>query len=602
MLLEALVKYAEVELGADLPPAGYQKQPIRYIIALSSNGQYQGPILDTASKDAPRGEQRLGPHVKRSVGISPKVLADTGEYVLGIPRNDPKNPPKPDRVAEQHRQFVEMVETCARDTGEPSVQAVATFLTGGSRIPEADLIGFDASQTVTFRVGGTYPIDLQRVRAWWANQRSAPAVTVKTRGTPVPQDTCMVCGEQGPVLKVHPLKIKGIPGGQIQKDLISANARAFESYGLSGSQIAPTCARCAEAYGNALNALLADRSTSIWTGNLAYAFWVQAQPKAETSQDPFAPVALMTRPQEHSSEVREMMKTVFSGNADAVQIDPRRFYSVALGASGARVVVKDWIDTTVGEARERIVRYFQCQELVDWNGSEGQFLPFNWIANSTVHEKGTPVPQVGKSLIRLAFAGDPLPMELLHLAVRRNRAEQAVNRARAVLIKVVLCSRGMIPMEEPGVMVGLNPDDSHPAYQCGRLLETLNQIQYAALGKTNTTVVSRYYGTASASPQTVFPNLIRLSGAHLRRMQRDSPAAHHRLERQLNEIMARLDGSFPKMFNAEDQGRFALGFYHQRAQRQRELDEARAKREAGKQAASDLAVAELEELSEEAVA
>lgn len=578
MLLEALVKYAEVELGADLPPAGYQKQPIRYFIALSSDGQYQGPIRDTASKDAPRGEQRLGPHVKRSVDISPKVLADTGEYVLGIPRNDPKNSPKLDRVAEQRRQFAEMVDACAQDTGEPSVQAVATFLAGGSVIPEADLVGFDASQTTTFRVDGTYPIDLSKVRAWWANQRAAP--TEKERGAPVSQDTCMVCGEQGPVLKVHPLKIKGIPGGQIQKDLISANAKAFESYGLSGSQIAPTCARCAEAYGNALNALLADRSTSIWTGNLAYAFWVQRQPGEDEADDPFAPVELMTRPQEHSSEVREMMKTVFSGNTDALQIDPRRFYSVALGASGARVVVKDWIDTTVEEAKERIARYFQSQELVDWNGGEGQFLPFSWIANSTVHEKGTPAPLVGKSLIRFAFAGDPLPMELLHLAVRRNRAEQAVRRERAVLIKMVLCSRGIIPMEEQGDMVGLNPDDPHSAYLCGRLLETLSQIQFVALGQTNTTVVSRYYGTASASPQTVFPSLLRTSGAHLRRMQRDTPGAHNRLDRQLQEILWLLDGRFPRMFNAEDQGRFALGFYHQRAQNRHEAEERRAKRAA----------------------
>lgn len=600
MLLEALVKYAELELGQKLPPSGYQMQPVRYVIDLSSDGQYLGPIRDTASKEATRGEQRLAPHVKRSVGIAPKLLADTGEYVLGIPRNDPRKPPKPERVAEQHRQFVEMVRACADATGEPAVRAVATFLEAGALIPEADLAGFDAGQTITFRVDGRFPIDLPAVRSWWADQRAAPAA--KERGEPVPQDVCMVCGEQGPVLKVHPLKIKGIPGGQILKDLISANAKAFESYGLSGSQIAPTCARCAEAYGNALNALLADKSTSIWTGNLAYAFWVEPQPKNDAPADLFAPVALMTRPQEHAAEVRAMMTTVFSGHTDALNIDPRRFYAVALGASGARAVVKDWIDTTVGEAKARIVRYFQCQELVDWNGGEGSYLPFHWIANSTVHEKGTPAPLVGKSLIRFAFAGDPLPMELLHLAVRRNRAEQAVRRERAVLIKMVLCSRGIVPPEEQRDMVGLNPDDPHPAYQCGRLLETLNQIQYAALGKTNTTVVSRYYGAASASPQTVFPNLIRLSGAHLRRMQRDTPTAHTRLERQLNEIMGRLGSSFPKMFNAEDQGRFALGFYHQRAQRQHDIDVARAKREAGKTAADDPDVAEVDELGDDTAA
>lgn len=220
------------------------------------------------------------------------------------------------------------------------------------------------------------------------------------------------------------------------------------------------------------------------------------------------------------------------------------------------------------------------QELVDWNGAATTYLPMSWIANSTVHEKGTPAPNVGRSLLRLAFGGDALPLDLLYQAVRRNRAEQAVRRERAVLIKMVLGSRGLIKMEERGVMTGLDPKDDHPAYLCGRLLETLSQIQFVALGQTNTTVVSRYYGTASASPQTVFPSLLRTSGAHLRRMQRDTPGAHNRLDRQLQEILWLLDGRFPRMFNAEDQGRFALGFYHQRAQNRHEAEERRAKRAA----------------------
>lgn len=583
MLLESLVEYADLELAKDLPPAGYQMQPIAYVIPLSMDGDYLGEIIPLISKDAPRGEQRLAPHVKRSSGIAPKLLADTGEYVLGVARDDPKKPPKPDRIAEQHRQFIEMVEQCADETQEPSVRAVAAFYRTRGTIPANDLDGIDPSLTLTFRVGANdWPIDRPSVRTWWAALRTGPDVT--ERGQPQPQDVCMICGTAGQILKVHPLKIKGIPGGQILKDLISANAGAFESYGLKGSQIAPTCASCAEKYGNALNALLANKSTSIWTKELAYAFWVQPQDQSEAGEDDslFAPVDMMTRPEEHSAEVRALMTAVFSGKDDALTIDPRRFYAVALGASGSRVVVKDWIDTTVGEAKRNIARFFAMQELVDWDGDEGKFLPFIWIANSTVHEKGTPPPQVGKSLIRFAFAGDPLPLDLLFLAVHRNRAEQRVTRPRAVLIKMVLGSRGLIPMEEPGVMTGLDPNDVHPAYLCGRLLETLGQIQYAALGQTNTTVVSRYYGTASASPQTVFPTLIKLANAHLRRMQRDSPAAYVRLDRQLNDILWKLDGSFPKMFDAEAQGRFALGFYHQRAQRQHDIDAARAKREAEK--------------------
>lgn len=574
MLLEKLREYADVELGQDLPPAGYQKQPVRYFIAFTEDGVLVPQMLDTRDTAATRGALRLAPHVKRSVGIAPKLLADTGEYVLGIARDDPKKPPKPERVAQQHAQFIELVEECARDTGEASVAVVARFLRDGAQLPPEQVANLDASATISFRVGDVYPIDLPGVRAWWAKRR-APAAAME--GTAGDQDECIVCGAIGPVLERHPLKIKGIPGGQILKDLISGNTKAFESYGMEASRNAPTCTLCAEAYGNALNALLADKTTSIWTKELAYAFWTAPKPHKKAS---FAPVPLLSRPQDHPGEVRALFESVWGGNADATALAPDRFYAVALGASGARVVVKDWIDTTVGEAQRRLARYFMLQELVDWNGAATTYLPMSWIANSTVHEKGTPAPNVGRSLLRLAFGGDALPLDLLYQAVRRNRAEQAVRRERAVLIKMVLGSRGLIKMEERGVMTGLDPKDDHPAYLCGRLLETLSQIQFVALGQTNTTVVSRYYGTASASPQTVFPSLLRTSGAHLRRMQRDTPGAHNRLDRQLQEILWLLDGRFPRMFNAEDQGRFALGFYHQRAQNRHEAEERRAKRAA----------------------
>jgi CRISPR-associated protein Csd1 len=575
MLLEKLREYAVVQLGQDLPPAGYQKQPIRYFIGLRSDGRYEG-LIESQSPDAPRGELREAPHAKRAMGIVPKLLADTGEYVLGIPRNDPKKPPKPERVAQQHAQFMDLVEDCAKVTGELSVAAVARFLRDGAQLPLKDRERIDAGQTITFRVDGRFPIELPSVQAYWAATRAPRADSNGIDDTS--RAECIICGTVGPVLDRHPLKIKGIPGGQIQKDLISANAKAFESYGLEASRIAPTCGACAEAYGNALNALLADKSTSVWTKELAYAFWTEPRKKSG-----FAPAPLFTRPQDRPEEVRALIESVWSAKA-ATSLDPTRFYAVALGASGARVVVKDWIDTTVDDAKSRLARYFLLQELVQWDGKPSTYLPLSWLANSTVHEKGTPPPHVGRSLLRLAFSGHPLPLDVLYQTVRRNRAEQAVSRPRAVLIKMVLGSRGLIKMEEPGVMAGLDPKDDHPAYLCGRLLETLSQIQFVALGQTNTTVVSRYYGTASAAPQTVFPSLLRTASAHLRRMHRDKGGAHNRLDRELQEILWLLDNRFPRMFNAEDQGRFALGFYHQRAFNRHQAQERSATNKAKREA------------------
>ena len=554
MLLERLREYAEVQLGDSLPPPGYQLQPIRYTILLRRDGTYEG-FLDNQSPDAPRGTPRLAPHAKRAMGIVPKLMADTGEYVLGIPRVDPKKPPKPERVADQHRQFRDLVDDCARQTSEPSVEAISRFLEDRPPIDLEESAGFDASSTITFRVEGVYPVDLDPVRRYWA-QRRAPD---KPAGDVGEIATCIVCGERRPVLERHPLKIKGIPGGQILKDLISANSNAYESYGQPASTVAPTCATCAEAYGNALNALLASRSTSVWAGGLAYAFWTE--PKARSA---FAPIAPMTQPDVNSGEVRALLQSFWSYQRGEPIIDDTRFYAAAFGASGARAVVKDWIDTTVGSAKASLGRYFALQEIVEWNGAQGDFLPLNWIAGSTVRRKETPPAIVIQSLVRLALAGTPLPMDLLYLAVRRSRAEQDVTRARAALIKMVLQAGASSTELQENTMAKLDVQRDDPPYVCGRLLATVDRIQRQALGSTNSTVIDKFYGSASSAPASVFGTLLDGVQPHLNKLRKERPGAYVNLDRQLQDVLDLL-ADFPTTLNLKQQGLFALGFYHQRA-------------------------------------
>lgn len=575
MLLEALRERA-LQSADDLP-AGYQHQPIRYIFRINAEGTLLGVIDTAGTENRNRGTSYPAPHLKRTVGISPKLLADTAEYALGIARNDPKKPANPERVARQHEAFVALVQACADATDEPSVRSVLTFLRGPMPTPGHLPEDFDPSATLTFQVvrpgqpEGSLPIALPGVQAFWS-RFLAPDEAVADAAAM----SCIVCGKTGPVLERHPLKIKGIPGGQIQKDLISANAAAFESYGLKASQVAPTCPECAEAYGNALNALLASKTTSLWTKELAYAFW-PAKPDHPAGQQV---VGLLVEPQAHSGEVRELLTSFRAGKEHSLSIDPTRFYAAAFGASGARVVVKDWIDTTVGEALNRLARYFALQELVQWDGTESSPIPVSWIANATVHRTGTAPPIASKSLVRLALAGTPLPTDLLYLAVRRNRAEQGVSRERAMVIKMVLGSQAGTNEKEIEQMTQLNDDNTDPAYVCGRLLAVLDRIQYLALGRTNAGVVDKFYGTASSAPASVFGTLLHGAQNHLHKMQRDKPGAHANLERQLEEIMTPLQ-SFPRTLTLEEQGLFALGFYHQRAADRARAAANKASREPG---------------------
>jgi CRISPR-associated protein Csd1 len=573
MLLQRLREYAEERMH--MPPPMYQEQPIRYLIALRPDGSFLG-IRDTASKAdkaQTRGIRRLAPHVKRASGIKSKLLADNAEYAFGLGGEGSK----PERVAQQHEAFTALVEACLDKTEEPSVAAVAAFLNALNIEALGLPADFDPKATLTFEIEGEaeLPIDLRSVQRFWA----ATVGPDEEAGSDQNGDLlpCIGCGELRPALERHPLKIKGVPGGQILKDLISANEGAFLSYGLKASQIAPTCQPCAEAYGNALNALLADRETSLWIGGAAYAFWTR-EPAV------FSFARIVSEPENRQAEVKSLMQAHQTGKAHAVNVDANAFYAVGLGASGARLVVRDWIDVSVGEVERRLGRYFTLQEMVGWDGEPWAPLPMYRLTGATVRDprKEEPAPIVAQALIRLALTGAPLPLDVLYLAVRRNRAAQAVNQERAMLIKMVLQSQAVEGEER--TMAELEMANAQPAYLCGRLLAVLDRVQALAIGNPNASIIDKFYGSASSAPASVFGTLLHGAQNHLGKLQRDRPGAHRRLQEQIEEIAAPL-AEFPKTLALEEQGLFALGFYHQRAADRRAAKDAAEARKSGTGAA-----------------
>jgi len=137
----------------------------------------------------------------------------------------------------------------SRPTSLPSWPSLSRSLWISSTLPP----DFDPGATVTFTVDGRFPINEGAVQEFWANEND-PA----SQGGPVMQ--CIVCGRQRAVLSRLPGKIKGVRGGQSSgTPVISANAPAFESYGLSESLVAPTLRRVARGLHRGANRLLGRR-------------------------------------------------------------------------------------------------------------------------------------------------------------------------------------------------------------------------------------------------------------------------------------------------------------------------------------------------------
>lgn len=118
----------------------------------------------------------------------------------------------------------------------------------------------------------------------------------------------------------------------------------------------------------------------------------------------------------------------------------------------------------------------------------------------------------------------------------------------------------------------LNPEIRDEAYNCGRLLAVFEELQAAAheYKLEGASVVEKYYGAASSSPNSAFGILWRLHQHHLKKVSRSNRAKAEAIKQKIAEICANFKACqpteaprFPRSFDLQAQGRFALGFYQQ---------------------------------------
>ncbi len=575
MILTQLKEFADTQMT--LPPVMYSEQKIRWLIDLNLDGTLIGKFVPWGgdTKANKRGEPIVVPFVGRTVGVKPKLLADSIEYVLGVSRPESK----PERVAECHQQFKALLQKCLEITQEPKLNAVRLFLTNWHPDQLSDYLPtgfkidkFDPSENATFRVDGVIIADaraqITSIEQFWADYTSGSDNAEKE---PAPIMTCLITGELSEVAQRMPVLIKGLIGGQPSGTaLVSANSDPFTSYGLKNSLSSPISRDAAEKFAKALNHLLADSSSRLYVGSTAYVFWTR-------QKTDFNPIDFLDDPD--SEAVKNLLESPLSGTQVYRDTDDQ-FYALSLSASMARSVVRDWLETTIPHVRENLKQWFIHQKMVDGYGVEGRPLKIYTLAASVYRDPSKEMqPTVPTVLIRHALNGARLPDDLLVKLVRRNRAEQDITYPRAALIKLILISQGKLNMND---MDSLNPNPQlegvdNAAYHCGRLLAELEAIQRAAQGNTNATLVDRYYGSASSTPAKAFAPLMRGVQNHLSNLRKKSPGIYKLCDQRLEEIMLNFpEKSFPKTLTMGHQAIFALGYYHQRAANRAAIDKAKA--------------------------
>lgn len=548
MMLAALHALAEREGLLEDP--NYEPRRIDLIIKIKKGGQYLGIVPSPEnglSLKVPRMETR-------TVGVSPGFLVDNSKYVLGLAVAE-ATAKDIARVSKCNAAFRELVQRAVQlEKRDPALQAVLAFeeaLESNLKLILKDRVRSEwtGSENIAFEVSGDWAHESPGARRAWAAIRNESTSSL-------PAVRCLVTGKlAAPELK-HP-PIKRVPGTQqAQTMLVSFNAAAFTSMGFEQAQNAPVSREGAEGYVSALNALLragpgegrryaggiglgADSVLLVWTR--------EKTPELDSLLD-----AIDARTADGGLEmVAAPMRGVLPGPCDDTD-----FFAVCLGGNAARVVVRDWFQTTFGVVKSNVQRWFTDLEVAGQRRP-----PALWQLLGALDPPGraSAPPNIGAGLGRSALFGGRVPLEILRHALLRLRVPVAEGeghlfRQRVALIKLVL-----IRSYQQEVSVALDEAKTDVPYLLGRLFAVLERLQAEALGDVNATIRDRYFGAASSTPANVFPRLLRLSVHHVSKSQATW------LEAKKSRIVDQLPAEpLPQTLTLESQGLFAVGYYHQR--------------------------------------
>ena len=109
--------------------------------------------------------------------------------------------------------------------------------------------------------------------------------------------------------------------------------------------------------------------------------------------------------------------------------------------------------------------------------------------------------------------------------------------------------------------MSLDPQNSNPAYLCGRLFALLEKVQQkASKDSLNKTIKDSYFATACSIPSVVFPKLLVLSQNHLAKLE---PQNEKYWNKKIAEVINMLGTEFPQTLTLTEQGIFIIGYYQQ---------------------------------------
>ena len=591
-MLSDLVMAAERFRGEGaLAPRSTKRRRPNWVIEVDSSGQgyLLGPYRGKESHSEITAPDRQRSGKISESNLKPYLLMDDARYALGIAERG-----KETEAELAHRGFIQLLEEAYESTGDRDLKLIIEYL----RKPLADDVRqkVQPKDIVTFRNSrGEFPAARASILDFWSNYLA------KELSAGV-QATCSVCGQYGEIVRILPNEVK-IMGQKCQ--ITSFNLPAFTSFGKQQTTNSPLCYNCATDAISALNyltqnpkhhAVIARHTGSGQSHplrNQLAVFWLRQPQQVESGGEELdleellkGPLLGMERtgtPPPDLAQLERLLRIPWTGEESATNLDTNSFHLAVLSANKGRLVVREWITVSLGALRDSLRAFLWATRIVGPRGEEAR--PCSIPAVVEAMESSD--PNVTRGLLRTAYLGEMPPHALLEVALQRFRSVLLSGRAHndrryaseSARIREQLATLHLLAAalklsttygkEEGEKMEQLDRYATRPAYNCGRLLAVLEEIQLrAANWNINATLVDRFYGGASTAPAATLGPLVRLAEtSHLPKIRREN-RGYDRLKAELEEVMGRFSAAegMPCTLTLTQQADFALGFYHQRAE------------------------------------
>jgi CRISPR-associated protein Csd1 len=590
MILAALNALYERTVGTEggPPPLGYAEVSLIGAINIGATGELRG-FVDLRQEATVGKRTKLVPvrrivpqPPRRTVDITAGFLCDNAGYLLGY---DAKGNAK--RAVDQFAAARALHEIVLAGVNDPAALSVLAFFHDWNIENAAGALGAQSEEMMTGWLAlrdadsGAFFHEIPAIRAAWERYWAA---------ADTPHGQCLITGQENvPIALVHPA-VKGVPGAQTAgAALVSFNCDSFTSYGKSQNLNAPISVGAAFGYTTALNHLLRpDSRRKLRIGDMSVVVWAEQSTSAErlvasilgAISDDEGEAA----EDERAAPVRDQLHRIASGRWAS---DPEfehdaeiQFYVLGLAPNAARLQLRFFYTSTLGELLRHLQQH--CRDVLLQEPGPGVRVPTLWnLARETLpkDKEGRPrgdaneqkkLNKLHGDLVRAVLTGFDYPQSLPPIVLDRFRADGRLTTARLGLVKgCINRHRRLAGSSQLEIAMGLDESNEEPGYLLGRLfalLESMQELSRGATGRDQPTIRDRFIGSASVTPLSVFPYLLALETAHVRKAKRDRPGIAHAAARRLEELIAHI-GDFEPQLSPHQQGLFFIGYHHQRQTR-----------------------------------